>query len=428
MHARGRAKLKWLSVCGLVAILARCGGGGAPSSSTPPPPPPPAITITLSPSSATVTIGQTQQFTATVTGSANTTVTWYVSDVEGGNSTVGTIDSTGLYAAPEYPPDPSTATIEAVSQADSTKSATAAVNIAGPVNEPLLVRATFFPTNSRCAYLWAVVLDEDENVVAAGTVFQDERGCVTGTQRATVLSADQFGRQRWIYTFDRSSMARSAVLAPDRNLIYVVGEQGDYPTNAPLLFALDDTGNYHFDRTCSNMQGGSFMTATEDASGIYITAYTPQPALVTADLDGNLDCANPKDVAVGDLAYPRLNWISPLNGDLVVVGDREVRNECWTVGLSTFIQSIDAASQLLWRFDFDSVVAPAITFPTGKATIADEGEEKALYVALALQYGCPSTPNDLSRYMTAKLNSSGQLLWWDLWNGDNSPTSCEAYP
>jgi hypothetical protein len=44
--------------------------------------------------------GATEQFTATVSGQANPTITWSVDGVTGGNSTVGTITSAGLYTAP----------------------------------------------------------------------------------------------------------------------------------------------------------------------------------------------------------------------------------------------------------------------------------------------------------------------------------------
>jgi hypothetical protein len=67
------------------------------------------------------------QFTATVTGSSNTKVNWNVSGTAGGNSTIGTISASGLYTAPPTPPTPSTVTINAVSQADATKSGSASL-------------------------------------------------------------------------------------------------------------------------------------------------------------------------------------------------------------------------------------------------------------------------------------------------------------
>jgi hypothetical protein len=58
------------------------------------------ISVTISPSSAALQVGQSQQFTATVSGTSNTAVSWLVNNTVGGNGTVGTISSVGLYTAP----------------------------------------------------------------------------------------------------------------------------------------------------------------------------------------------------------------------------------------------------------------------------------------------------------------------------------------
>jgi hypothetical protein len=52
-------------------------------------------TVTVSPKAASITIWQTRQFTATVPGGG--TPTWSVDGIAGGNSTVGTISSSGLF-------------------------------------------------------------------------------------------------------------------------------------------------------------------------------------------------------------------------------------------------------------------------------------------------------------------------------------------
>lgn len=102
--------------------------GSATVSVVNPPPPPPPVTITISPTSATVRVGRTKQFSATVSNTSNTAVTWKVNGITGGNSTVGTI-SGGLYRAPSSVPSPATVTVTAVSQADTSKSASASVTI-----------------------------------------------------------------------------------------------------------------------------------------------------------------------------------------------------------------------------------------------------------------------------------------------------------
>src|SRR5207244_12898072 len=68
------------------------------------------VSVAISPTSATVGAGGTQQFTATVTNTNNTAVTWQVNGVPGGNA-AGTISSAGLYTAPAVVPSPATVTV-----------------------------------------------------------------------------------------------------------------------------------------------------------------------------------------------------------------------------------------------------------------------------------------------------------------------------
>src|SRR5207248_3161831 len=89
----------------------------------------PIVSVSISPGNSTMQVGFMQQFTATVTGSTNTAVTWLVNGTAGGNLTVGTISSTGLYTAPAVVPSPSSVTVSAQSVADTSKSASASVSI-----------------------------------------------------------------------------------------------------------------------------------------------------------------------------------------------------------------------------------------------------------------------------------------------------------
>ena len=56
--------------------------------------------VSVTPGTAGVLAGATQQFTATVQGETNPGVAWSVDGVTGGNSSVGTISASGLYSAP----------------------------------------------------------------------------------------------------------------------------------------------------------------------------------------------------------------------------------------------------------------------------------------------------------------------------------------
>jgi len=87
----------------------------------------PVVAVTVSPTTTSVAVGATAQLTASVTGSANTAVTWSVNGIVGGNSTIGTITTSGRYDAPRSVPSPATVTVRATSVADSSKSAAASV-------------------------------------------------------------------------------------------------------------------------------------------------------------------------------------------------------------------------------------------------------------------------------------------------------------
>ncbi len=87
------------------------------------------VRVTVAPSSVTVRGGSAQQFVATVTGTANSTVTWSVNGVAGGTSLTGTISSSGLYVAPKPLPNPANATVTATSTASSAALNSAAVSL-----------------------------------------------------------------------------------------------------------------------------------------------------------------------------------------------------------------------------------------------------------------------------------------------------------
>src|SRR5262249_25998759 len=90
---------------------------------------PPPVSVTISPTSATVRVNRTRQFTAAVTNTANQSVTWKVNGTVGGNAAVGTISSSGLYRAPGTVPASATVAVSATAAADPTKTATASVTI-----------------------------------------------------------------------------------------------------------------------------------------------------------------------------------------------------------------------------------------------------------------------------------------------------------
>jgi hypothetical protein len=103
--------------------------------------PPATVTVSVSPTSIQLGPSESQQFSATVTGSANTSVTW--SKLSGLGSVAQT---TGVYTAPSTITAISTAIVRATSNADNTKHADASVTLIPPGTAPPVV-VSVLPSN-----------------------------------------------------------------------------------------------------------------------------------------------------------------------------------------------------------------------------------------------------------------------------------------
>jgi subtilase family serine protease len=143
-YAVGASMLVSLALLGL---LVACGGSSAP----------PVVLVSVSPAASTVFANdtadswppQTASFTATVTNSTNTAVTWSLSSSVScttNPSPCGMIDSNGNYSAPQIVEGlPTRISVIATSQADPTKSGTATVTLTPttvPGMYPITIQAT----------------------------------------------------------------------------------------------------------------------------------------------------------------------------------------------------------------------------------------------------------------------------------------------
>ena len=101
------------------------------------------VSVSVSPTAATVALGGTQAFHAVVTGAQDATVTWDVGGVVGGNATLGTIlnsqtdpDNT-TYTAPQSLPAGGSVTVRARSNANPNISASATITFTAAINVAL---------------------------------------------------------------------------------------------------------------------------------------------------------------------------------------------------------------------------------------------------------------------------------------------------
>jgi hypothetical protein len=130
---------KFLILCAaLLPLLAACSGN---KSSGPMNPPPPPSSVTVTPSSLTLSRGGMQAFSANVNGATDQSIFWEIAEAapKSGDSTHGFISNAGVYVAPTAVPSPPSVTITALSAADPAKSGTATVTIQSGSSTTVLI-------------------------------------------------------------------------------------------------------------------------------------------------------------------------------------------------------------------------------------------------------------------------------------------------
>jgi uncharacterized repeat protein (TIGR03803 family) len=207
------------------------------------------VTVTVSPPTAQVTVDGLQQFTAAVSNTSNTAVTWSVNGVTGGNSTVGTISAAGLYTAPATVPSPATVTVKATSQASPSVSGSASVTI-GPYTETPVYSFTSLTDGAAPRPL---ILASDGYFYGAAQL--GGTGCSTSYGCGTVFKVDSSGNVTSLHQFtgdDGANPIGALIQASDGDFYGMTQWGGAY--NEGAIFEVDSTGSL---KTLYSFTGGS---------------------------------------------------------------------------------------------------------------------------------------------------------------------------
>lgn len=258
MQVRKRKLHFLLMLCIGIGLLTGCGNGNVQV------PGPPPVSVTISPEVSAISAGQSLQFTNAVFNSSNTQVNWLVNGVEGGSSSTGTITAAGAYSAPANLP-PQQVTVEVVSQADPSASATASVAI----NEAGIVTNTANPQ----------VANYSITSIEAGTVFVE------------------FGADT-TYGLQTSSQQ---ITADGTANILVAGMRAS--TTYHLRAVIQDTNGATFTDVDHTFTTGALdPSRVPQVSVSQPTTLEPNPGVELLDLDNNVgSCANCIEVAAEDL-------------------------------------------------------------------------------------------------------------------------------
>ena len=165
------------------------------------------VAVSVDPPAVSLSVSQTQQFTATVTSTSNKNVTWDVNGVAGGTATVGTISSSGLYTAPAQVPSPAQVSVNATSMADPTKSDSANVTISEIAGSgPFTGVLTYHNDNSRTGQ------NLNESVLSPANVTQSKFGKLF----SYLLDGQVFAQPLYVY--------KVPIDGQNHNVIYVATE------------------------------------------------------------------------------------------------------------------------------------------------------------------------------------------------------------
>ncbi len=348
----------------LAAAVLACLGAGAckkSSSSTSPP------TVTISPTSANVEAGTTEQFGATVanaTSASGTAITWLVNGVSGISAQqtagFGTIDATGLYTAPNVLPSSASAVITAELTGDNSIYSTALVIITQvPVvtvspatatvaaGQPTTLTVCLFNVpqdankNPETGLTWYV------NGIAGGnsTFGTVAATALTGTPTCTPSLPDQPAPQQAVYTAPQIPPSGGEVLVSAVLNADTTQTSSATITDTFSSFSLEGSFVFHLAGTFSFNQAGCTKSG-----------YFARAGRFTADGQGGLTVAEDLNVA----GSPPQNL--QINGTYAIGSDGRgtaVINDPFACGTS--------ASNYYFVFVNESEVqiAEADTFATG---------------------------------------------------------------
>jgi hypothetical protein len=247
--------MKKLLLCSLALLtLSACGGGGS-SSKTP--------SISISPASASLGLTNKFQFQAAVLNLSDMSVTWQVNGVKGGNSTVGTIDSTGKYTAPAKIPSSNPVSVTAVSNAQSSLTATSMVTLV-PVTLSGQYAFSFSGTNKNGSFFIAGSFTTDGAGTITGGI--EDINSATGFTKGLTLSSGTY-----------------TVGGDGRGVISLKNSAGNTQT---LAFVIE-TGNHAQIIWFDNAANGSGTIDKQDAAAFSQNALKGNYAFAFDGVDGN---------------------------------------------------------------------------------------------------------------------------------------------
>ena len=278
-----------------LGLLGACGGGASTGGGNPPPPA--TVSVSISPSAASVDVGTTKQFQASVFGTSDARVTWQVNSTAGGDSVHGTIDSNGLYRAPAAVPNPAVVSVVAVSVADSTKNASASANITSSVTVAILPTTASVALggqqqftadirgSANTAVTWSVNNktggDSSHGTISPSGLYTAPATLPNPSAITITATSQADWRQNASATVNLASVTVS--VQPTSASVYTNGQQ-------QFAASVSGTTNKQVSWSVNGISGGNATIGTINTGGLYAApASVPSPATVTITAASQVD-------------------------------------------------------------------------------------------------------------------------------------------
>jgi hypothetical protein len=300
------------------------------------------VSVSVSPTAATVALGNTQAFHAVVTGSQDTTVTWDVSGIVGGSATIGTIvdsqtDPTNTtYTAPLGLPPAGSVTIRARSNANPAMAATATVTFTTGVNVILTPASATRAVGHRQTFAVQVNNTANQNVswqvngIAGGSASTGQI-CVAGSNPCQQVLASNGGSIDYLspagvpspnpvtvtaisLTAGSQSASASVTILP-HIVVSVLPGNASLASNGRQRFSatISGTDNQQVTWTVAGTGCGTAGSCgLIDSTGLYVApSSTPAPDLISVTATSAEDTSQSGTATVTIFGGPAISSFAP---------------------------------------------------------------------------------------------------------------------
>jgi len=322
------------------------------------------IVVTISPTSKSLALGGTQVFTATLSGTTNTALNWYVNGVLNGNATQGTLTGctttaprTCTYTAPPVDvPNPNPAVIKVASAADPSKNKTAKVTVAlvvaitHPSNPASVAVGSTLPITASVTGATPNITWTVDGVTNGNSTYGTISGtypsytytpptAIPGGSNPVTIEATQPGATEsasLTVTINPSATTPTAVKVT-AGAASVTGFDFSLSSSSSLTLALADVGTCiggGCSASLTGIQVSRSGLATSDCTNATCTVWLLGKGLtnsggtaLASGLTVSVPHGNTTDVTVGTLtAMPPLSGFTDINFPIVVLGTAQLGN------------------------------------------------------------------------------------------------------